>query len=48
VSKIIKSNIKEVAQNACHHLQCQLQYDVTKKTELDSQIASVFLSGAAF
>jgi hypothetical protein len=31
--------MKEVVQNACHRLQCKLQYDgdVPKKTKLDSE-----------
>jgi hypothetical protein len=29
--------MKEVAQNACHRLQCKLQHDVPKKTKIDSQ-----------
>jgi hypothetical protein len=33
----MKWNIKEVARNACHRLQCKLQYDVSKKAELDSK-----------
>jgi hypothetical protein len=37
MSKSIKSNIKKVAQNACHCLQCKLQGDVSKKAELDSE-----------
>jgi hypothetical protein len=29
--------MKEVAQNACHRLQCKLQHDVFKKAELVSK-----------
>jgi hypothetical protein len=36
VSKSKKLNIKEIAQNACHRLQCK-QHDVSKKAELDSE-----------
>jgi hypothetical protein len=37
MSKSIKSNIKKVAQNACHRLGCKLQHDVPKEAELDSK-----------
>jgi hypothetical protein len=35
VSKSIKGNIKEVAQNACYSLQQKLLHDVRNKAELD-------------
>jgi hypothetical protein len=37
VSNSKKGNIKEVAQNACHRLQCKLQHDMPKKAVLDSE-----------
>jgi hypothetical protein len=36
VSESVKRSIVEVTRNACHRLQCKLQYDVFKKAELES------------
>jgi hypothetical protein len=43
VSKSIKSNIKEVARNACHRLQCKLQHDVPRIH--NASVLPNFLSG---